>query len=242
MASRHRAGDQRPPPRDASGRPRREPRAKTILRAGACRSPRSPGPQRRRGAHPGRGRARPLAGIALAAIPRVAIALGSNIGDRVSHLQYSIERLRQHLRDVQVSSFIETEPVGVGPQAPFLNAALVGVSDLGARDLLSLLSGIERERGRTRPFPGAPRTLDLDLIMVGDAVIDEPDLAIPHPRFRERRFVLEPLAEIAPTLIDPVTELSVGQLLDRLEIRGEVRLKPDATAEGEVRLKPDATG
>jgi len=73
---------------------------------------------------------------------------------------------------------------------------------------------IERERGRERPYPGAPRTLDLGLILFGDAVIDEPGLVVPHPRFRERRFVLEPLAEIAPELVDPFSGSTIRELLD----------------------------
>jgi len=103
-----------------------------------------------------------------------------------------------------------------GPQRLVLNAAAVGETTLSARDLLETMLAIERERDRERPFPNAPRTLDLDLILFGAAVIDEPGLIVPHPRFRERGFVLEPLAEIAPTLLDPVSGLTVRELLARL--------------------------
>ena len=149
---------------------------------------------------------------------RIAVvALGSNLGDRHAHLELAISRLRQFLEDIQVSPVHETEPVGVtGDQPPFLNAAVVGRTTLDAAGLLRALLTIERDAGRERPFPGAARTLDLDLILCGESVIDQPDLHVPHPRFRERRFVLEPLAEIAPGLKDPVTGLTVSELLGRL--------------------------
>ena len=145
-----------------------------------------------------------------------AVALGSNLGDRQAHLDHAIFRLQSLLHSLKVSRYRETAPVGVtGPHRLFLNAAAVGVTDLSARELLDRLLGIERERDRERPYANAPRTLDLDLILFGDAVIEEHDLAIPHPRFRERRFVLEPIAEIAPDLVDPVSGLTVRDLLDR---------------------------
>ena len=100
-----------------------------------------------------------------------------------------------------------------GPQPLFLNAAAVGHTSMRARDVLDALLAIERERGRERPQANAPRTLDLDLILFGDLVLSEADLIVPHPRFRERRFVLEPLTEIAPGLVDPVTRKTVIQLL-----------------------------
>ena len=145
-----------------------------------------------------------------------AVALGSNLGDRSAHLDYAISRLRSHLANVRVSRYYETDPSGVpGPQPLFLNAAVVGSTDASARDLLDVLLEIEAERGRERPHPGAARTLDLDLVLYGNRVFDEPGLIVPHPRFRERRFVLEPLAEIAPELVDPVTGLTAGELLAR---------------------------
>src|SRR5262249_22242359 len=112
---------------------------------------------------------------------------------------------------------IETAPVGAGLEhdPPFMNAVGVGDSDRSAREIFEALRAIEAAAGRTRPYPGAPRTLDLDVILVGDEVIDEADLQVPHPRFRDRLFVLEPLAAIAPELRDPVTRLTVGELLKR---------------------------
>jgi len=146
-----------------------------------------------------------------------AIALGSNLGDRQAHLDYAVTRLHQLLRSLVVSQYRDTAPVQMrGPQRLVLNAAAVGDTALSAREVLDALLAIEQERDRERPFPHAPRTLDLDLILFGDAVIDEPGLAVPHPRFRERRFVLEPLAEIAPALVDPVSGRSVRELLAQL--------------------------
>ena len=142
-----------------------------------------------------------------------AIALGSNLGDRRAHLDFAISSLRLLLPDLQASRYYETEPVGVtGPQPAFLNAAAVGDTALPAREILALLLAIERERGRERPFQNAARTLDLDLILLGSQVINEDGLVVPHPRFRERTFVLEPLAEIAGDLVDPVTGSTIGAL------------------------------
>ncbi len=146
----------------------------------------------------------------------VAVALGSNLGDRRAHLDHARARLAATLADFRCSSYIETEPVGVGPQPRFLNAAAVGRSALEPRAMLETLLAIERERGRERPAPGAARTLDLDLVLFGDRTVDEEGLRVPHPRFRERRFVLAPLAEIAPDLVDPVTGKTVGEILKTL--------------------------
>jgi len=147
-----------------------------------------------------------------------AVALGSNLGDRHAHLDHAVDRLQKLLRGLSVSQYRDTAPVQVrGPQRLFLNAAAVGDTALSARELLDALLAVEAERGRERPHPNAPRTLDLDLILYGDSVIDEPRLIVPHPRFRERRFVLEPLAEIAPQLVDPMSGLTIHELLSRLQ-------------------------
>src|SRR4030095_6051541 len=147
----------------------------------------------------------------------IAIALGSNLGDRRAHLDYAVSRLHGLLEGIQVSSYIETAPVGVhGHQGPFLNAAVIGDTVLPARALLTQLLAIEADRGRERPFAGAARSLDLDLALFGNQVIEETGLIVPHPRFRERAFVLAPLAEITPETHDPGTGETVATLLKAL--------------------------
>lgn len=144
---------------------------------------------------------------------KVAVALGSNLGDRERYLREAVDELRPFISDLTSSTFYDTAPIGVGDQPRFLNAAAIGATTLSARALLEQLLSIEAKFGRTRPHPGAARTLDLDLILYGDQIIEERDLTVPHPRFRERRFVVEPLAEIAPDWIDPVTKRTVGDLM-----------------------------
>jgi 2-amino-4-hydroxy-6-hydroxymethyldihydropteridine diphosphokinase len=130
------------------------------------------------------------------------------------------------LANFRASSSYETVPEGVeGEQPAFLNAAVIGDTHLSARDLLNALLAIEAERGRERPFARAARTLDHYMVLIGDQIIDEPGLTVPHPRFRERRFVLEPLAEIAPDLRDPASLRSIADLLDEL-----TRSTPDREA------------
>lgn len=144
---------------------------------------------------------------------KVAVALGSNLGERERYLREAIDELRSFISDLTSSTFYDTAPIGVGDQPRFLNAAAIGATTLSARALLEKLLSIEATFGRTRPHPGAARTLDLDLILYGDQIIEERDLTVPHPRFRERRFVVEPLAEIAPDWIDPVTKRTVNDLM-----------------------------
>jgi 2-amino-4-hydroxy-6-hydroxymethyldihydropteridine diphosphokinase len=149
----------------------------------------------------------------------IAIAFGSNLEARDTQIQSAAHAVAQILHNFRLSTIIETAPVGVGLEndPPYLNAVGVGESDRPVREIFEALRAIEHQAGRTRPYQGAPRTLDLDLILAGDDVVVEGDLQVPHPRFRDRLFVLDPLAEIAPDLVDPVTHLTIRQLRDRAQ-------------------------
>ena len=149
---------------------------------------------------------------------RVAIALGSNLGNRRAACDFAVDQLSRVVSNLAISEFIETEPEGEGlqDQPLYLNGVVVGETTRTPREILDALLAIEEAYGRERPFPGAARTLDLDLILLGDAREDSPGLHLPHPRFRERFFVLGPLAEIAPDMVDPVTGLKVRELLRNL--------------------------
>ncbi len=137
---------------------------------------------------------------------RAYVGLGSNLGDREHMIWGAIHMLtfNPEVEAVAVSSIRETEPAGFVDQPRFLNAAAAIETELEPRALLDLLLSIERELGRTREGPRfGPRTIDLDLLLYGDEVVDEPGLKIPHPRLHERRFALEPLAELDPDLTVP---------------------------------------
>ncbi len=155
---------------------------------------------------------------------RVAIALGSNLGNRDAAISFALDQLANFISNLRVSEIIETWPVGEGTenQNLYLNAAVVGETDLSAREILDALLAVETAYGRERSTANAARTLDLDLILLGDRIVVETDLEVPHPRFRERFFVLGPLAEVAPEMVDPVSGMTVGQLLRTL-LRDESR-------------------
>jgi 2-amino-4-hydroxy-6-hydroxymethyldihydropteridine diphosphokinase len=140
-------------------------------------------------------------------VPRAYIGLGSNLGDREATIRAAVEALGAEpgIAVAAVSALIDTEPVGFVDQPRFLNGVAALDSELTARDLLVVLLDVEQRFGRRRDasVPQGPRTLDLDLLLHGDAQIDEPGLRVPHPRLHERAFVLGPLAELAPDLEVP---------------------------------------
>ncbi len=146
------------------------------------------------------------------------IALGSNMGDSRSYIKNAVEQLEnsEYIKDVKVSDLIVTKPYGYTEQNDFLNGALVCQTVLSPHALLELMHSIENSADRTREIHWGPRTLDLDLIFFDDAVIDTPDLSVPHPDMQNRTFVLEPVAQLVPYYRHPVFNRAVSQLLERL--------------------------
>jgi 2-amino-4-hydroxy-6-hydroxymethyldihydropteridine diphosphokinase len=159
-------------------------------------------------------------------MPIAYIALGSNLGDREKILTTATDRLGWLGRVVARSSLYETEPVGYRDQPAFLNAVLGLETKLGPLPLLHALLSIERELGRDRSqgVYNGPRTLDLDLLLLGDAIVAGKELTLPHPALSQRRFVLAPLAEIAPQLRHPQLKQTMADLLAHLPIEGENRV------------------
>jgi len=153
------------------------------------------------------------------------VSIGTNLGDRDAHLALALRRLAE-LPDtelVAVSPVFETDPVGPPPQGPFLNAVARLRTRLAPRALLEALLAIEQEAGRVRGERNAARTLDLDLLLHGDRVLEEPGLILPHPRLAERPFVLEPLAALAPALVHPTLGEPIATLAAHVRAPRAVR-------------------
>lgn len=154
-----------------------------------------------------------------AAPPEVAlIAIGSNLGDRDANLRYAVDELARmpETRVIEVSSFHETEPEGGPPQRQFKNAVAKVETSLNPDELLDQLLSIEIRRGRVRTVRNGPRVLDLDIVLYGSTICEARNLTIPHPRFRERTFVLRPAAEVAADQVDPVTGRTIAELLAKV--------------------------
>jgi 2-amino-4-hydroxy-6-hydroxymethyldihydropteridine diphosphokinase len=146
----------------------------------------------------------------------VYLSLGSNLGNREVHLQEAQCRLGAVGRVAAVSSFYETEPVELTEQPWFLNCAVALETDLTPSELIVAILGIEEAMGRRRVQKKGPRVIDIDILLFGDSVLNSAELTVPHPAMHERRFVLEPLAEIAPNVRHPVFNETIRQLRDAL--------------------------
>jgi 2-amino-4-hydroxy-6-hydroxymethyldihydropteridine diphosphokinase len=155
----------------------------------------------------------------------VYLGLGSNVGDRETNLREALKRLESEgTRVVRRSSLYETEPQELRDQPWFLNAVVEVETDLFPLQLLACIRNIEREMGRRRVTSKGPRNIDIDILFYGRNVIDTADLEVPHPRIAQRRFVLEPLAEIAPSFRHPLTGKTAIEMLATLEPQGIRRL------------------
>ena len=146
----------------------------------------------------------------------VYLSLGSNVGDREANLRTAIEKLAELGKVIAVSSFYETEPVEFTAQPWFLNCAVAISTELMPKQSLSRILAIEQKMGRRRSQPKGPRNIDIDILLFGNAVIHTPQLDVPHPAMHERRFVLEPLSEIAPDVRHPILKRSTREQLQAL--------------------------
>jgi 2-amino-4-hydroxy-6-hydroxymethyldihydropteridine diphosphokinase len=156
-------------------------------------------------------------------LTRVYLSLGSNLGDRAAQLRDAVTRLAVADRVVAESSLYETEPVEFTDQPWFLNCAVELKSRKTPQQLMDAILKIEEEMGRRRVQKKGPRSIDIDILLFGDTIVNSKELSIPHPAMQQRRFVLEPLAEIAPKVIHPILKKTIEELLNALPKGQDVR-------------------
>jgi len=164
---------------------------------------------------------------------RVFIGVGSNEGDRLAHISQALRRLQatSGVRVIQMATICETAPIGGPPQGPYLNTVVELETDIPPHQLLPVLQAVEQQLGRKPSTERwGPRPIDLDVLLYDEQVIKTPELTIPHPRMHERRFVLEPLMQLAPQLLHPVLKRSIAELFAQTVPLGPVELS-DATEE-----------
>lgn len=146
----------------------------------------------------------------------VYLALGSNVGDSQKKLHAAVQLLKTILQDLRQAPVYRSKAMGYTQQPDFLNTAVCGQTDLPPQELLKKLKEIEQKVGRTPTFRWGPREIDIDIIFYGSQTLKDSDLIIPHPNFAERDFVLKPLSDLDPSLIDPISHKTVSQLLEEL--------------------------
>ncbi|MDO9513374.1 MAG: 2-amino-4-hydroxy-6-hydroxymethyldihydropteridine diphosphokinase [Elusimicrobiota bacterium] len=158
-------------------------------------------------------------------VKEVALSLGSNVGDSYQTLLSSLKDLSRFVDDMKVSSFYRTDPMDMKYQPDFINLVVAGKTSISPDTLLKKVKSVEKKYGRARSIKYGPRTLDIDIILFGSEIVKRDDLVIPHPEFRRRLFVIEPLAEIAPEMKDPVDGKEVREILKEARARFSDRIE-----------------
>lgn len=152
----------------------------------------------------------------------VVIALGSNLGDAKAHIHEAYAALGAFIDNLRLSPLYESQPMYYSDQPNFVNAVAAGVCDMAPIELLLRLKTLEKDIGRTEGFRNGPRVIDLDIVLYGMQIVDEPELVIPHPRMTERPFVMVPLADVMPDMVHPVMGLRADVIAGLLEYTDEV--------------------
>lgn len=147
----------------------------------------------------------------------VYLALGSNIGDSVLHISNAIDLLREALQDIKQAPLYVSKAVGYTSQPDFINTAISGQTELSPQKLLTFIHEVEQQIGRVKRFRWGPREIDIDIVFYGEQVLKTTSLVIPHPRFSERDFVLQPIVDLDSQLIDPLSHQTVSHLLNQLD-------------------------